>query len=228
MWKPIVDAEHEYARTRAAVAVEHARREIQDSAMKRCAEMNESLKSALASATERRDAANRAFPRRPPSIAFFSSREGEERPSRGIGKAADAEARFAEVDAEVAAERALVAARVLQRDDSTEQFQRVREQRETERSVLALHDALGKSDEDLVDFLWAVEQKAPYSVVALHRYRRETSRLKTVITRDGEDGADDSPRRRPRRRAGAVDTMSPRSDAEEYDGRADLMPLPSL
>ena len=73
VWKPIVDAEHEYARTRAAVAVDHARREIQDSAMKRCAEMNESLKSALASATERRDAANRAFPRRPPSISFFSS-----------------------------------------------------------------------------------------------------------------------------------------------------------
>lgn len=83
MWKPIVDAEHEYARTRAAVAVDHARREIQDSAMKRCAEMNESLKSALASATERRDAANRAFPRRPPSQFPSSPRERGKSAPRG-------------------------------------------------------------------------------------------------------------------------------------------------
>ena len=59
VWKPIVDAEHEYARTRAAVACENAEVEVKEAAMKRCSEMNARLQSDLEDANTRRDVGER-------------------------------------------------------------------------------------------------------------------------------------------------------------------------
>ena len=91
------------------------------------------------------------------------------------------EARLAALRSEIDREEALVETlKGNPADGSMEQFQLLREQRETEKAVLALNDALGKSDKDVVDFLWSVEQDAPYSVVALHR---ETGRLLARVVR---------------------------------------------
>ena len=210
VWKPIVDAEHEYARTRAAVGVEHAEAQVKEAAMKRCADFNEEVRQSLERATLRRDVAER--------------------------KALAAEARLVALKDEIRKEEALVARRHgrSDADDSMEQFQLLREQRETERAVLALHDALGKPDRDVVDFLWAVELKAPYSVVALHRYRRETSRLQSQIGRldpakANLNGAADAPAATRDGRAASVDTVrNSLSSSEAYDERGDLMPPPSF
>lgn len=212
VWKPIVDAEHEYARTRAAVAVEHAEAKVRDDALRRSGELTEDVRNRLERANARRDVGER--------------------------RALEAEARLAALRSEIDREEALVEQlRGNPTDDSMEQFQLLREQRETEKAVLALNDALGKSDKDVVDFLWSVEQDAPYSVVALHRYRRETSRLRSTIDRldlgnsgsraeRAKTGADSPPRAD---RAASVDTVRDSvSDPEAFETRSELMPPPSF